>query len=301
MFELASPRLRATFSPLGARLVSLFVDGVDVVAGGGTDEQFLAGDWTAGAVCGRYAGRISHARFSLDGQEHKLTPNLGEHQLHGGQDNFAIRHWNVDATKDVIRFTTHSPDGDQGFPGALDVSATYTLTGSTLALDLEARATKPTVLNLTNHGYWNLGGAALDHEMQINAESFLPLNELLLPSGEIKSVAGTRWDFRSLRKVAEPYDNCWALTGKRGDLRHGLTLSSGKRRMEVWTSECAIQMYTALHWNESFPGKNGPLQQHAAIAIEPQNFPDAPNHENFPSAALRPGEIYRNRMEWRFP
>lgn len=305
MLELHGKNLRATFSKLGARLVSVCVDGVDVLAGGGSDEQLLAGDWTAGAVCGRTAGRISKARFTLDGHEYKLEPNMGEHQLHGGPDNFAIRHWNVEEKNNAVRFTTHSPDGDQGFPGALDVAATYSVSSNNLALDFEARTSKPTVINLTNHAYWNLSGGranAFDHQMQINAHSYLPLDDLLLPSGEIRAVEGTRWDFRKLRKVAEPYDNCWLLDGERGKLKHGLTLHDpiSSRRMEIWSTECAIQMYTALHWNESFPGRGGPLKQYAAIAIEPQNLPDAPTHKNFPSATLRPGETYRHRIEWRF-
>ena len=108
--------------------------------------------------------------------------------------------------------------------------------------------------------------------------------------------------FRKLRQVAEPYDNCWLLDGQRGELKHGLTLRDpiSNRRMEIWSTECAIKMYTALHWNESFPGRSGPLKQYAAIAIEPQNLPDAPTHHHFPSATLRPGETYNHRMEWRF-
>jgi aldose 1-epimerase len=305
MFELRSNSLRAAFSTLGARLVSVFVDGVDMMAGGGNDEQLLAGDWTAGAVCGRYAGRITGARYVLDGVERRLAPNMGEHQLHGGPDNFAIRQWQAEAADQSIRFTLHSPDGDQGYPGALDVTATYSIAGNTLALDFEARATKPTVLNLTNHGYWNLAGGArgaFDHHMQIIANSYLPLSDILLPTGEIAPVAGTRWDFRDMRKVGENYDNCWVLDGERGRLRHGLTLGDPRsgRTMEVWTTEAGIQMYTAFHWNKSMPGRRGPLKQYAAIAIEPQNFPDAPNHGNFPSAALYPGAVYRHRMEWRF-
>jgi aldose 1-epimerase len=304
MLELKSDALRVALSPLGARLVSVFVSGVDVVAGGGDDAQFMAGDWTAGAVCGRFAGRISHARFELDGVTHRLVPNMGAHQLHGGPDNFAIRNWDMTQKKDAVCFTLSSPDGDQGFPGALDASATYALSGSTLSLELEARTTNPTVINLTNHAYWNLagGGSAFDHEMQIDGDHFLPLNDLLLPSGEIKAVAGTRWDFQKLREVGEAYDNCWQLKGKRGAMKQALVLRdpASRRRMEVWTTECGVQMYTAIHWNEGMPGRNGPLQQHGAIAIEPQNFPDAPNHRNFPSAVLRPGEVYRNRIEWRF-
>ncbi|MCB1380752.1 MAG: galactose mutarotase [Alphaproteobacteria bacterium] len=305
MLELNSGKLRATFSTLGARLMSVEMDGVDLAAGGGTDEELLAGDWTAGAVCGRIAGRITNARFTLDGTEYGLTPNMGEHQLHGGPDNFAIRHWNVQQADDSIRFTLHSPDGDQGYPGALDASATYTLKDNVLSLDLQARTTKPTVVNLTNHTYWNLSGGrigAFDHEMQINGGSYLILNDLLLPSGELRKVDGLPQDFRKLKRVGEFFDNCWMLDGERGVMKHGLMLrdpASG-RTMEVWCTEAGMQMYTAFHWNEGMPGRNGPLKQYAAIAIEPQNFPDAPNHPNFPSAVLRPGEVYRHRMEWRF-
>jgi aldose 1-epimerase len=305
LFELKSSALRVTFTDLGARIVSVFMDGVDLVSGGGTDEQFLAGDWTAGAVMGRIAGRITHSRVEIDGTEYRLTPNMGEHQLHGGPQNFANQRWIAQSTDNSIRFAFHSPDGDQGYPGAVDATATYTLDGAVLSLDLEARTTKPTVINLTNHAYWNLSGGernAFAHEMMIGAESYLPLNDLLLPSGEIRSVEGQKQDFRKLRKVAEFFDNCWVLNGRRGDLRHGLTLRDpvSGRQMDVWTTEAGMQMYTAFHWNEAMPGRNGPLKQYAAIAIEPQNFPDAPTHKNFPSAILRPGEVYRNRIEWRF-
>jgi aldose 1-epimerase len=305
MLELKSDTLRVTFTDLGARLVSVFVDGVDVMAGGGTDEQLLAGDWTAGAVCGRIAGRITDARFTLDGVEHKLAPNMGEHQLHGGPSNFGNRRWDVQSGDRSVRFAIHSPDGDQGYPGALDATATYGLSGNILSLDLEARSTRPTIVNLTNHGYWNLSGGArnaFEHEMQIDAHSFLPLDELLLPSGEIRKVDGTRWDFRALRKVGEDYDNCWALDGTRGEMKRGLTLRDpvSGRRMEVWCTEIGMQMYTAWHWDGKMPGRSGPLKQFAAIAIEPQNFPDAPRNANFPSAVLRPGEVYRHRIEWRF-
>lgn len=305
MLELDSPRIRATFSPLGARLVSVFVDGVDVMTGGGTDEQFLAGDWTAGAVCGRIAGRISNARFDLDGRTYELTPNMGEHQLHGGPDNFAIRNWRALETDHSVSFTLRSGDRDQGYPGVLDAAATYVLQDNILSLEFEAKTTKPTVINLTNHGYWNLSGgerSAFEHEMQIDAHSYLVLNDLLLPSGEIRKVDGLPQDFRTLKKVGQFFDNCWVLNGKRGALKHGLTLhdpGSG-RRMEVWCTEAGMQAYTAAHWNAGMPGRDGPLKQSGAIAIEPQNFPDAPNHANFPSAVLRPGEVYRHRMEWRF-
>ena len=138
--------------------------------------------------------------------------------------------------------------------------------------------------------------------MHIPASAFLPLTDQLMPLGRIDPVAGTRWDFRNWREVTENFDNCWALDGPRGVLKRGLCLrdhASG-RRMEVWCTEVGMQMYTSWHWNETMPGRAGPLKQYAAIAIEPQNFPDAPTHKNFPSAVLLPGEIYKHRMEWRF-
>jgi aldose 1-epimerase len=305
MLELASEQIRACFSPLGARLVWLDFAGADMVMGGGTDADLLAGDWTAGAVAGRIAGRISNARVEIDGTVYPLAKNMGEHQLHGGPDNFAVRQWNAQPTEHSIRFLLTSPDGDQGYPGTVDATATYTLTGAMLRLELEARSSKPTVINLTNHAYWNLSGGergAFDHEMQILGSRYLPLNGDLLPSGEMHDVSGTRWDFRTLRPVGEVYDNCWVLDGARGQMKHGLTLRDpvSGRSMEVWTTEAGMQMYTAEHWNPGFAGKTGPLRQYGAIAIEPQNLPDAPTHPNFPSALLRPGEVYRHCMEWRF-
>lgn len=305
MLELKTDQIRATFTTLGARLVSLEFAGADVVMGGGTDADILAGDWTTGAVAGRIAGRITHSRINLDGVEYPLVKNFGEHQLHGGPDNFSVRHWNAQPTDNDIRFSLHSPDGDQGYPGALDVTASYAVSGATLSLSFEARTTKPTVINLTNHTYWNMSGGgrgAFDHEMQIMGSRYLPLNSELLPSGELRDVEGTRYDFRTLRKVGSVYDNCWALDGARGQMKHGLTLKDpvSGRTMEVWTTEAGMQMYTAEHWDGVFPGKRAPLPKYGAIAIEPQNFPDAPSHANFPSAVLRPGEVYRQRMEWRF-
>jgi aldose 1-epimerase len=302
--ELKNSSLTARFSTLGARLTHLIIDGVDVIMGGATDHDIIKGDWTTGAVCGRIAGRITNAQFPLDGETINVVPNVGKFQLHGGPDNFSIRHWHAKQIDHGIQFSLISPDGDQAYPGQLSVTATYVLKGNVLSLSLAAKTTKPTVINLTNHAYWNLIGAksAFEHEMQIEGDQYLPLNEALLPSGELRNVEDTRWDFRKLRQVAENYDNCWVLRGPRGKMKKGLTLrdpASG-RTMEVWTTEKGMQMYTAFHWNGIFPGKKSPLKQYQAIAIEPQNFPDAPNHKNFPSAGLRPGETYRNDMEWRF-
>jgi aldose 1-epimerase len=304
MLELRNKRLHAIFDPLGARLQSLFVDGVDVVYGNKLDFDIETGDQSAGAVCGRIAGRITKAQFPLDGNIIQLVPNRGDYQLHGGPVNFCNSIWAADADDYSIWFTHKVPDGDQGYPGAVAVTAIYKLKDNVLSLELEATTTKPTVINLTNHAYWNMAGSGLvlPQELQINASHYLPLSSELLPSGEIRSVENSRWDFRKLRQIAELYDNCFCLDAPRSAMKHGLTLRDpvSGRTMEVWTTECAIQMYTAIHWNGMVPSKDGFLQQGQALAIEPQNYPDAPNHENFPSAVVRPGEIYKNKMEWRF-
>ena len=304
MLELRSASLHATFSALGARLVSLFVGDTDVVAGGGSDAEFLTGDWTAGAICGRVAGRISHARFSLDGQTIHLTPNEGENQLHGGPANFGNTVWQQETGKGTVIFRKHSPDGDQGFPGVVDATATYALADNVLSLDLEAVTTKPTVINLTNHAYWNLAGkgSTFDQTFEIDAHSFLPLDDLKLPTGEIRKVDGSRWEFRKPRRIAEAFDNAFVLNGTRGGMKKACRLSdpASGRAMELHCTECCLQIYTADHWGPSMPGRQGPLMQHGALALEAQNFPDAPNHANFLSAILRPGENYRHRIEWRF-
>jgi aldose 1-epimerase len=304
MLELTSPSVRAAFSTLGARLMSLTLDGLDLTMGGGTDLDCITGDWTAGAVCGRVAGRIAHSSFSLDGKNVSVQPTFGPHQLHGGLDNFAIRHWDLEHVDNGIKFSLVSPDDDEGFPGEVNVTATYVLKNNVLSLDLEARSTKSTVINLTNHAYWNLIGdkSAFEHEVQIESSRIVAMDDLLLVTGEIIEVAGSLYDFRTMREVGGNYDNCWVLDGKRGVMKKGLTIrdpSSG-RRMEVWTTESAMQFYTAFHWNGVFPGKRGPLHQYKAIAIEPQNYAGATNHQHFPSAVLRPDKIYRNKIEWRF-
>ena len=308
MLELTSKDLTVRFSALGAKLVSVVVDGVDVVVGPGSDADALAHDSYTGTVTGRHAGRITKARYELDGNAIKLVANVDDDQLHGGPQNFCNSVWRPSNVENGIAFTLHSPDGDQGFPGDMDVTATYRLAGPVLSLDFQATTSKPTVINLTNHAYWNLAGTSakagsgLDQEVEMPADHFLPLHGPKLPTGEIRHVEGTAYDFRKLRKVGQAYDTCFCLTGQRGTLRKGLTLrdpGSG-RVMEVFTDDTSIQFYTADHFGPTMPGKYGPLAQHNSIAIEPQNYPDAPNHANFPSSILRPGEIYRHRIEWRF-
>lgn len=308
MFELRSPGITAQFSPWGAKLLSCVVDGVEVVFGPGADVEGRAGDLYSGAICGRHAGRVSNSCFPLDGAMVTLQPNAGPHQLHGGETGFHGRQWSGIERGDMIEFKLVSPDGDEGYPGWLNVTATYQLQGTVLSLDIAATTTKPTLCNLTNHAYWNMAGkgagrgSVLNHELQIHGDHYFPLSDLLLPVGEIAPIAGTRWDFRKARLIAEDYDNCFLLNGKRGEMKHGLSLRDPEsgRALDVWTTEACMQVYTAIRWLPLVIGRGGPLQPSQALAIEPQNVADAPNHPAFPSSILRPGETYRNRMEWRF-
>ncbi len=304
MIELRSPSITVTLHPTGARIASCVVDGVEVTFGAGPDDSILSGDIYAGAICGRHAGRISNAQFPLDGGIVKLKPNVGANQLHGGHAGFHARRWDWLREASRARFFLHSNDGDEGYPGDLDVKAVYALEGATLSLTIEARTTRPTLCNLTNHAYWNLagGGSVLDHELQIMGAQYFPLNELLLPFGTLEDVKGTAHDFRELRLIGADHDFCTALVGRRGEMKQGLTLrdpASG-RRLEVWTTEGCMQTYTAMQWQPEMISRNGPLQRSHALAIEPQNVADAPNHPAFPPSILRPGEIYRNVIEWRF-
>jgi aldose 1-epimerase len=279
-----------------------------VVFGTPLNEEHATWDNSAGVTCGRHAGRISGAQYELDGETVKLVPNRDGFQLHGGPHGFGSTLWASHKRGSEMHFTLVSPDGDQGFPGELRANAIYGVSGNMFWAELTATTTKPTVINLTNHAYWNLSGqsagkdAAFTQEIQMNASRYLPVDKNLLPLGKMAKVEGTKFDFRKLRPVGQPYDDCFVMDGKRGELKQVLTMRDPKsgRRMEVWNTECAIQFYTALHWNDKLPGKGQPLHQHQAIAIEPQNVPDAPNHPNFPSSFLRPGRTYRNRIEWRF-
>ena len=279
----------ATLSSLGARLVSLKWHGVETLFGGEPDY--------AGVICGRFANRIADGAFTLDGKRYELARNEPRATLHGGPKGFDKLPWTGEPVPKGVRYTLFSPDGDQGFPGAITATATYTLTRGLLACDLTAETTEPTVVNLTNHAYWNLAGSgdARNQTLQIFADRYTPADDRLIPVGQPLPVAGTRFDFRKARPIAEIYDINFCLTDARGELHHAATLADPKtkRSLELWTTEPGLQLYTAQHFS-------APQTQYGAIALEPQTWPDAPNRPDFPSATLRPGETYGHRIEWRF-
>lgn len=282
-----------TLSTLGAAIVSILVPDSRGVRG----EVTVAAGSSAGKTIGRYANRIAGGRFDLDGRTYELLTNEGPNTLHGGPDGFSKREWDLAETHVAgerpiaAEFSLHSPDGDQGFPGAMDARVRYTWSDDrALRIEYEARTDKPTVVNFTNHVYFNLHshGEVAEHELQIAASCYTPLGGELIPTGEIASVAGTPFDFRSPRALgSRKYDVNFAIDGWDGDLRpvaHVYDPHSG-RRLFVETSQPGLQLYT---------GKPG------ALALETQHFADAPHHPNFPSTVLRPGERFTACTVYRF-
>jgi aldose 1-epimerase len=257
-----------------------------------------------GALIGRYANRIAEGRFTLDGRLYELERNNPPNSLHGGSFGYDKRVWQAEGVAGGagVRLTRVSPDGEEGFPGRLEVFATYTLEedGSALRIAYEAVTDAPTVVNLTNHSYWNLGGAtsggAGGHELRIAASRFTPVDADLIPTGDLAEVAGTRFDFRAGRKVGSGYDHNLVLDkGVSGSAEVAAELweSRSGRVLSVATTEPGIQLYTADHLE-------GPFGPGDGIALETQHFPDAPNRPRFPSTELRPGAVYRSETVYGF-
>ncbi|HUR05713.1 MAG TPA: aldose epimerase family protein [Nonomuraea sp.] len=296
--ELSSGRLRASVLSYGAILQSLEVSGVNVVLGLTTLEDYLTRSRYFGAVVGRYGNRIAGGRFTLDGAEHRLPLNNGPNSLHGGDHGFDSKVWTVsEATGSSVTLTVISPDGDQGYPGTLTASVTYTLEDDAIRLDYTAETDAPTVVNLTNHSYFNLagGGDVLGHVIQIDAEHYLPVDEHKIPTGEPAPVKGTAFDFTTPHAVGARfdggYDHCYVLDG---GIR--VTEPGGGLTMEVTTTEPGVQFYAG----GMLDGAATPYGPHAGLCLETQHFPDSPNQPQFPSTVLRPGETRTSTTTYRF-
>ncbi|MFG1686263.1 aldose epimerase family protein [Nonomuraea sp. NPDC049269] len=296
--ELSSGRLRASVLSYGAILQSLEVSGVNVVLGLTTLEDYLTRSRYFGAVVGRYGNRIAGGRFTLDGAEHRLPLNNGPNSLHGGDHGFDRKVWTIsEATGSSVTLTVISPDGDQGYPGTLTASITYTLEDDALRLDYTAETDAPTVVNLTNHSYFNLagGGDVLGHVIQIDAEHYLPVDEHKIPTGEPTPVKGTEFDFTTPHAVGERYDggydHCYVLDG---GIR--VTEPGGGLTMEVTTTEPGVQFYAG----GMLDGVATPYGPHAGLCLETQHFPDSPNQPRFPSTVVRPGENRTSTTTYRF-
>ncbi|MEV6111562.1 aldose epimerase family protein [Streptomyces sp. NPDC052109] len=255
-----------------------------------------------GALVGRYANRIAQARFPLDGAVYALERNSGPNSLHGGARGFDKRVWAAEALEDAahgVRLHRVSPHGEEGFPGRLEVSATYTLDASgALRIAYEAVTDAPTVINLTHHGYFNLAGSghAGGQKLRLAASRFTPVDADLIPTGAREDVTGSRFDFRASRKVGSGYDHNFVLdkgvTGAPEEVAELHDPASG-RTLTIATTEPGLQLYTADHLPEPF----APV---AGIALETQHFPDSPNRPDFPSTVLRPGEVFRSETVYGF-
>jgi aldose 1-epimerase len=293
----------------------------DVVLGFDNLEGYLGGHPYFGAAVGRFANRIAGAKFSLDGKDYTLAANNGPNSLHGGTKGFDKVVWKaeeVPGPDPSVRFTYRSPDGEEGYPGNLDVSVTYTVTKQNeLRIDYKATTDKATPVNLTNHSYFNLGGPAsgtiLDHELTLAADKYTPSNESLVPTGELAPVAGTPLDFTKPMPIgqrikdikAEPvgYDHNFVLRGDDGKLALAAKVRDPKsgRVLEVFTTEPGIQFYTGNFLDGSNKGKGGvAYKQHGAFCLEAQHFPDSVHQPDFPSTILRPGRVYTQTTVYKF-
>ncbi|MFW6124594.1 MAG: aldose epimerase family protein, partial [Pirellulales bacterium] len=282
-------------------------------------DEYVAGHPLFGCVAGRYANRIAGGRFTLDGTEYTLATNDGRNHLHGGKTGFDKKVWQAEPVErdDArgVRLTYVSPDGEEGYPGTLTATVLYELTDDNrLVMDYTAVTDKPTVVNLTNHAYWNLGGATsgdvLGHQLMINAERFLPTDHALIPLGPSEPVAETPMDFREphpigsrIERVEGGYDHCYVLKKPRGEtlpLAARVIDPASGRVMEVRTTQPGVQLYTANFLDGSHGVDGHRYGEHAGLCLETQHFPDSPNRPEYPSTVLRPGETYHDRTEHRF-
>jgi aldose 1-epimerase len=278
-----------SLTPVGAAMTSVIVPD----RSGSRANIVVDAGGSAGKIIGRYANRIAGGSFELDGTTYKLATNEGGNTLHGGPDGFSKRTWDVaEQSGGRVTFVLHSPDGDQGFPGALECRVTYTWSNANaLRIDYLATTTKPTVVNFTNHVYFNLSGVAgtpiESYSLQIPASAYTPTNAENIPTGAIAPVDATR-DFRTQRPVGrEKYDCNFVVDAWDGSLRRAATLSDpdSGRTIEVQTTQPGMQLFT---------GKPG------AIALETQHFADSPHHPNFPSTVLRPAETFTTTTVYSF-
>lgn len=289
----------------------------DIVLGFDNLEQYLKGHPYFGATVGRVANRIAKGRFTLDGKTYALAVNNGPNHLHGGLKGFDKAVWKTTPQEGAaVQFTYTSGDGEEGYPGKLDVTVLIALTESNeLAITVTAICDKPTPVNVTNHSYFNLAtqGDVLQHELTIAADHFTPKDDTSIPTGEIRPVRGTPMDFTrphvvgsrfpELNERPVGYDHNFVLNGGGKGLEFAARLFEPKsgRVMEVFTTQPGVQLYTANYLDGSLIGKRGqPYHRHSGLCLETQHFPDSVNHPNFPSVILRPGQTYRQTTVHKF-
>ncbi len=288
-----------------------------ITLGFDTLDEYLQPHPFFGVTVGRFANRIAYGRFVLNRVTYQLSLNDGVNHLHGGIIGFDKKMWNAQPFQEDgrigVQFTCESPDMEEGYPGNLQVVTTYSLDhDNTLTIEYRAVSDKPTPVNLTNHCYWNLKGAGsgpiYDHELTLSADRYIPVTSALIPSGEKAEVAGTPFDFRSGKRIGSDidkiggYDHCFIINASSEKLAPAAVLydpDSG-RKMEIHTTQPGIQCYTGNFLN-GIQGRNGKVyNQHGAVCLETEGYPDAVNRQSFPSVILQPGELYREVTTHRF-
>jgi aldose 1-epimerase len=314
----------------GGIITSLKVPGKDslfedVVLGFDSLADYEKSNPFFGALIGRYGNRIAKGKFTLDGKNYTLAKNNDENHLHGGPTGYYKVVWTIAETPSTegkaVKLTYLSKDMEEGYPGNLNVEVIYTLTDANeLKIDYKATTDKKTVVNLTQHSYFNLSGNIkrdiLDHELTLNADKFLPVDRTLIPTGELKDVAGTPFDFRQPRRIGEHiddedaqikfgkgYDHCWVLNASADSLRSAAVLydSASGRQMEVLTTEPGIQFYSGNFLDGKLIGKNNTTYNfRTGLCLETQHFPDAPNQPAFPTTVLNPGDVYHTQTIYKF-
>ncbi|WP_064197093.1 MULTISPECIES: aldose epimerase family protein [Emticicia] len=297
---------------------------VDIALGSDSLKDYLEASPYFGALVGRYGNRIAKGKFTLDGKTYTLAQNNGVNALHGGKKGFDKVLWNatpIDGEEPQLKLTYTSADGEEGYPGKLDVEVIYTLQkDNSLKIDYQAKTDKATVVNLTNHAYFNLTGdftkEVLDHEVILNADKFLPVDETLIPTGELKAVAGTPFDFTKSFKIGarindpkdvqikygKGYDHCWVFTDTSNKLKNVASVyepNSG-RVLEVFTTEPAIQFYTGNFLDGKAKGKGVSYKFRTGFCLETEHYPDSPNQAKFPTTVLKPNETYQTTTIYKF-
>lgn len=330
LLESAQSPVRAVVTSHGASILKVEVPDAagrlaDVIVGGNTLDDHKRNAACFGATCGRVANRIRHGKFSLNGDDYQVAVNNGPNTLHGGDAPFGEREWSIDEVFETdgichgVRFSLVSPDGDGGFPGELKVTATYRLSDDgELSVDYTAVTDRPTVVNLTNHAYWNLSGDPTStiegHDLRVAASRFLPIDADHLATGEILNVEGTPFDMREGIRLGDTlaldhpqikpmrgFDHAMAVDGDGSRCALRLSDPSSGRWMELTSDQPAVHVYTGGYIDDTVPGKNGAAYRaYSGVALESENFPDAPNHPDFPSPVLNPDQSYSHSIRWRF-
>ena len=321
IYTLKGGSLEMTVTDFGARVLTLMVpdrngDKADVAVGYASLDEYLEcpGERFFGAAVGRMANRLGRARFELDGKEYMLSPNDNGNTLHGGNIGFDRVMWTVkEVQPDSILFQFRDPDGQEGWPGNLDVEMRYTLTeDNSFKVEYKAVTDAPTLCNLTHHTFFNLTGdtsrSILDHVLQIDAPSYIPVDEKLIPTGEVRAVEGTAFDFNEGKPIGKDideaggYDHNWCLASGGGVRKVArLTEPMSGRIMDVLTDQSGLQFYSGNFFDGSYAGKDGRIIGHrCALALETQAWPDAIHHPDFPDTVLRPGQTYTHTCVYRF-